>query len=168
MSLRQFACTLLAAIVGPTSVWSVQIGDGLIVFDGLEQERYAFAFWPDSGEYVNTTRFLTDDDYKIRCRSDRLSRPITHLALLTDGLQMLALDYASALIYTHFLAPMFAVVTTSTDPLTLQTNLRGFLNSPRFNERTDDDKTLLLASRCPALPDSPDGPAPDARPDQTV
>ena len=166
--LKRFACTFLAAIVGPTSVWSVQIGDGLIVFDGLEPEGYAFAFWPDSGEYVNTTRFLTDDDYKTRCRSDRLSRPINHLALLTDGLQMLALNYASALIYTHFFAPMFAVVAASNDPLTLQANLRSFLDSPRFDERTDDDKTLLLASRCPALPDSPDGPPTDARPDQTV
>ena len=167
--LRQMACTFLAAIVGPTSVWCVQIGDGLIVFDGLVPERYAFAFWPDSGEYVNTTRFLTDEDYKTRCRYDRLiSHPTNHLALLTDGLQMLALDYAAALIYAPFFAPLFAAVTGSTDSSVLEANLQGFLNSPRVNDRTDDDKTLLLATRHPVIFDWPSHPATNARTDATV
>ena len=147
--LRQLACTLLVAIVGSTWAWFAQIGDGLIVFDGLEPAGFAFAFWPDSGEYVNTTRFLTDADYPTRLRSDGLSRPISRLALLTDGLQMLAIDYATAEVHGRFFAPLLAVVAAATDQDQLRTDLAGFLDSPRINARTDDDKTLLLATRRP-------------------
>ena len=147
--LRQLACTLLVAIVGSTWAWFAQIGDGLIVFDGLEPAGFAFAFWPDSGEYVNTTRFLTDADYATRLRFDRLSRPVSRLALLTDGLQMLALDYATAEVHGRFFAPLFAVVAAATDRDRLRSDLAGWLDSPRINARTDDDKTLVLATRRP-------------------
>ena len=146
---RQMACTLLVAVVGSAWAWFAQIGDGLIVFDGLEPAGFAFAFWPDSGEYVNTTRFLTDADYPSRLRSDRLSRPVSRLALLTDGLQMLAVDYATAEVHGRFFAPLLAVVAAATDQDKVRSDLAGFLDSPRINARTDDDKTLFLATRRP-------------------
>lgn len=102
---RQLACTLLTAIVGPA--WSVftQIGDGVIVFDA--PEGLQFAFWPTSGEYVNTTRFLTDLDYEVHLGYDRLERAVSEIAILTDGLQMLALNYADGLVHDRFFRPMF-------------------------------------------------------------
>ena len=147
--LRQMACTLLVAVIGSTWAWFAQIGDGLIVFDGLEPAGLAFAFWPDSGEYVNTTRFLTDADYASRLRSDRLSRPVSRLALLTDGLQMLAIDYKTTEIHGRFFAPLLVVVAAATDQDQVRADLAGFLDSPRINARTDDDKTLLPATRRP-------------------
>ena len=85
---RQLACTLLAALVGETWTAFLQIGDGVIVFDG--GEGYELAFWPDNGEYANTTRFLTEDDYRKHLRIEIIDRSISELAVLTDGLQMLA------------------------------------------------------------------------------
>ena len=59
---RELAGTFLGAIVGDDWAAFVQVGDGVIVFDG--EAGYDFAFWPDNGEYANATRFLTDDDYR--------------------------------------------------------------------------------------------------------
>ena len=88
---RQLACTLLVAIVGDGWAAFAQIGDGVIVFNG--DAGYELAFWPDNGEYANTTRFLTDDDYRKHLRIEIVTRQVSELAVMTDGLQMLALDF---------------------------------------------------------------------------
>jgi Protein phosphatase 2C len=142
---RQLACTFLAAIAGPTRVVFLQIGDGVIVCDS--EEGYQYAFWPDSGEYANTTRFLTDADYERHLRSDILEKPVAEIALLTDGLQMLALDFAARRVHGGFFRPMFETLGATNDVGPLRASLAGFLDSKRVNDRTDDDKTLFLATR---------------------
>ena len=68
------------------------------------------------------------------------------MALFTDGLQTLALDYTRAA-HSPFFAPMFAALSSETEPGGLLGPLSAFLESPAVNERTDDDKTLILATR---------------------
>ena len=153
---RQLACTLLAAIVGDSWAAFAQIGDGVIVFDG--PEGYELAFWPDNGEYANTTRFLTEDDYHANLRIEIVERYVTELALLTDGLQMLALDFGRVKVHDRFFTPLFRTLKNGPDEETLRTSLLEFMDSKRVNDRTDDDKTLLLAIRSatdvpPSLPD---------------
>ena len=69
------------------------------------------------------------------------------LALLTDGLQMLALRFADKSVHGPFFLPMFQALRAAESASALQTPLRDFLNSPAVNRRTDDDKTLILATR---------------------
>ncbi len=152
---RQLACTLLAAIVGENWAAFVQIGDGAIVFDG--PEGYELAFWPDTGEYANTTRFLTEDDYRANLRIEIIERRVTELAVFTDGLQMLALNFGQSKVHDRFFAPLFRTVKNGPDEGTLRDSLLEFMGSKRVNDRTDDDKTLLLATRSvtdapPSLP----------------
>lgn len=154
---RQLACTLLGAIVGGDWAAYVQIGDGVIVFDG--EAGYELAFWPDNGEYANTTRFLTEDDYRQHLRIEVVMRSVSELAILTDGLQMLALDFTMARVHDRFFAPLFRTVRNGSDEAALRTSLLEFMDSKRVNDRTDDDKTLLLATRNtpdvpPSLPDA--------------
>lgn len=146
---RHLACTLLAAVVGPAAATFVQVGDGVIVFDG--PDGYDFAFWPDGGEYANTTRFLTDPDFDRHLRADRLPRRIEDLAILTDGLQALALGYAAGRVHERFFRPLFETLRISAEGVDLRPALEAFLDSERVNARTDDDKTLILATR--RLPD---------------
>src|SRR5262245_61560565 len=48
---RDFACTLLGAIVGTKAASFFQVGDGAIVIgDG---DSFAPVFWPETGEYAN-------------------------------------------------------------------------------------------------------------------
>lgn len=142
---RQLACTFLAALVGDGWAAFAQVGDGVIVFDG--PESYELAFWPENGEYANTTRFLSEDDYRQHLRIEIVERNISELAVLTDGLQMLALDIAGAKVHDRFFAPLFKALRNGSDEAALQTSLLQFMGSKRVNERTDDDKTLLLATR---------------------
>jgi len=142
---RQLACTFLAAMVGDGWAAFVQLGDGLIVFDG--PDGYNFAFWPDNGEYANTTRFLSEDDFLQHLRVEIVERDVSEIAVLTDGLQMLALDIAGAKVHDRFFAPLFKAVRNGPDDAALKDSLLEFMNSKRVNDRTDDDKTLLLATR---------------------
>ena len=154
---RQLACTFLAALVGDGWAAFAQVGDGVIVFDG--PEGYDLAFWPDNGEYANTTRFLSEDNYQQHLRVEIVERHVSELAVLTDGLQMLALDIAGAKVHGRFFAPLFKAVRSGPDEAALQASLLEFMDSKRVNERTDDDKTLILATRITAdvpsnLPDA--------------
>ena len=56
---RELACTLVAAIVAEDSAAFLQVGDGGIVIRE-QAETLKTVFWPESGEYINTTFFLSD------------------------------------------------------------------------------------------------------------
>lgn len=145
---RDYACTLLGIIVGSGCTVCFQIGDGGIVL-GYGDEEYDVVFWPENGEYVNTTHFFTDQAVAENLHVKTLAYTPQHVALFTDGIQRLALHFATQSVFVPFFAPMFKRL--SAEPLGraahLEPQLQAFLNSPRVNERTDDDKTLVLATR---------------------
>jgi hypothetical protein len=143
---RDLACTLIAAIVSETSAAFVQVGDGGIVI----REHTATlrpVFWPASGEYINTTFFLTDPNLPDRVQFASLSANVRDIALFTDGLQMLCLRYADRVAHEPFFRPLFHSLRSSAEGLELTAQLETFLNSGPINSRTDDDKTLILATR---------------------
>jgi hypothetical protein len=145
LELRDLACTLLTAVVGDGIAVFLQIGDGAIVY--REGGRYRTAFWPQTGEYASTTFFLTGEDYQERLEFRVLGQRVDDLALFTDGLQPLALHYASRTVHAPFFDPMFDAVRRVVDTQDLEEPLRTFLTSKPVIERTDDDKTLVLATR---------------------
>jgi hypothetical protein len=147
-SLDQLACTLLLAVVGPTSAAFAQIGDGAIVTG--DDGGYQAVFWPQNGEYANSTNFITDPAFADLLLFERRSGPVDELALFTDGLQSVALQFASRTVHQPFFRPMFQRLRGSRPGEGLVRGLRQFLTSPALNERTDDDKTLILATRVPA------------------
>jgi hypothetical protein len=144
---RELASTALLAIVGPEEAIFAQIGDGAIVIG--HGEDYQVVFWPEPGEYVNTTDFLTDEALATLIRFRRVQATIRELAVLTDGLQRLALDLASRTAYAGFFRPIFRRLQTMADSESLTDSFRAFLDSDRVNQRTDDDKTLVVALRQP-------------------
>lgn len=149
LPLREFACTLLAAAVTAEQALFLQIGDGAIVIGA--GEHYQPVFWPQSGEYANETRFVTDADAASQLQCTVLTEPVLEIALLTDGLQPLALHYQQRQAHTPFFQPIFQQLRASdAEPdsgATLTAALERFLASPAVNARTHDDKTLILASR---------------------
>jgi hypothetical protein len=147
---RDFSCTLLTALVDARSAVFFQIGDGAIVYQA-EDGRYVPALWPQSGEYANCTFFLTDADAGRRVQAAR-ARSVHELALFTDGLQGLALQLVNRAAHGPFFEPMFARLrgVRAGRPRGLRGELQSFLDSKAVNQRTDDDKTLVLATRLPA------------------
>jgi hypothetical protein len=149
-SARDFACTLLGAIVDRDQAAFFQIGDGaMVVPDSPNPEALTVVFWPQRGEYANQTFFASDDDASEQAEFALVDRPIDEVALLTDGLQSLALRYADRAAHERFFGPVFAAVRGEPpgESARLTRALIAFLESDRLNERTDDDKTLVLATR---------------------
>lgn len=144
---RDFACTLLIAVVTPVNATYAHIGDGGIVVDDGAGLRTVF--WPESGEYANMTRFVTDDDALKHVRIEALAGAPEELAVFTDGIQRLALDYRSNSVHVPFFNPMLAALRQqeSSECDLLDNKLSQFLASDKVNSRTDDDKTLVLATR---------------------
>lgn len=140
-ALYNFATTLLVAVVSDGSVAAAQIGDGAIVLS--DAEGIQALMLPDHGEYLNETVFLTSNDYKERARVVVLPHHGSRaLALLTDGLEGLALNLAEGSAHMPFFAPLFRF---AAEPDASEAELASFLESARVCARTDDDKTLLLA-----------------------
>src|SRR5436190_15007856 len=77
LSPRDFACTLVAAVLGEEHAAFLQLGDGaIVVSDG---DDYAWIFWPDQGEYENVTFFVTDPQSLDRLQVDLCERRIEEI-----------------------------------------------------------------------------------------
>lgn len=147
LSIREFACTFLAVLIGPTCGVFVQIGDGAIVVHG--KDGYEAVFWPQSGEYVNTTSFLTDSKNRDEMNFALQDLEIEEVALFSDGLQMLAINYQQKKPHAPFFDGLFPQLRKQAigEATELVSQLRDYLSSPAINARTDDDKSLVLATR---------------------
>jgi hypothetical protein len=141
---REMACTLLFGIVGQSAAAFLQVGDGGIVV--RENEALRVVFWPQSGEYQNETHFITEPDFEKNVQCEIIANGPSDLALFTDGLQRLVLNYAARVPHTPFFDGKFKTLRENeVDDLLVP--FRQFLDSQAVNERTDDDKTLILATR---------------------
>jgi Protein phosphatase 2C len=151
---REYACTLLGAIVSTKAAALFQLGDGAIVYSTLAGVDHSLAFWPQRGEYENTTYFATQTSFLDQLQFNLIQEPITDVALLSDGLQRLALNYQSRTAHQPFFSGLFAPLRNagSLGLSSLNRDLETFLNSGRVNERTDDDKTIILATSNSSVP----------------
>ena len=151
LPVREFACTLLCAVLADDHALFLQIGDGAIVIG--TGDDYWPVFWPQAGEYANETYFATDTGAAARLEFATSVEPVAEIALLTDGLQPLALHYQTRQAHAPFFRPLFQRLRAASAPgcpADLQTALERFLDAPALNQRTHDDKTLILATRLPA------------------
>jgi len=149
LALRELACTLLAVIVPPVGGAALQIGDGVIVLREL-RDPWRWVFWPQKGEYANATYFLTDESALAEARVAVLPNEVQDIALTSDGLEALALHYASRTAHEPFFRTAFAAVHAAKQDgelAALSASLSDFLRSPVVRARTDDDASLILATR---------------------
>ncbi len=146
---KEFACTLLVAIIFESFAVFWQIGDGAICFRLLGERDFKFAFWPEKGDYANVTSFVTDSNAADQLAFDNLDAEVREVALFSDGLERLALDFAKGEPHSQFFNGLFPHVYSQPGGWSedLSDSLALFLGSDRMNARTDDDKTLILAAR---------------------
>ena len=96
-------------------------------------------------EYVNQTTFITSTSYlETACFASRPSGDVRGLAVMTDGMQLLAVHHSNNTAFGAFFAPMFRF---AADPTSTDEALADFLMSEAVCRRTDDDKTLVLTVR---------------------
>lgn len=151
--LREYRTTILLAVVGRRYAVYAQIGDGAIVVGrplGVgDAATFVPVFWPENGEYANTTYFMTDPESLTHLQVKVAQRAPDEIAVLSDGLQMLALSYRDRTAHSPFFHAMLGSVRQARRSAvsTLESSLKAFLGSDQVLARTDDDKTLVLATR---------------------
>lgn len=143
--IRDFASTLCGAVIARRQSIFFQIGDGAIV--ARRHGALGVVFWPQSGEYLNTTSFLTSPDFQERLQVRLVQGEFADVALFTDGIERLALQFDALAPHAPFFQPLFAAVRGNRDVEALAADLKRFLESDSVLKKNDDDKTLLLACR---------------------
>jgi hypothetical protein len=147
---RDFAATLVAAIVSSTYLVQAHIGDGACVLRASESSDYVVPSWPSHGQYASTTYFLTDDPQP-RLNFVTLEGAFDCVAVFSDGIEHLVLQMDIQTAHMPFFNSMFAPLARASAgrDRRLSNELRQFLSSDLVTAKTDDDKTILLARRLP-------------------
>jgi hypothetical protein len=145
---RDYACTILGAVVADSCAVYIQIGDGAIIVGTEEVGEYTWIFWPQHGEYANVTNFLTQG-LAAETLEFETGPPVHEIALFSDGIERLVLDFSAKTVHSPSFRPVFKWL-AGTEPSDLQQPadaLIAYLGSEHVNKRTDDDKTLVMATR---------------------
>jgi hypothetical protein len=149
---RELATTLVLLAASPGFAAAAQIGDGAAVVAATDQPPIALTR-PIVVEHLNETTFITSDTALDSTQFACAPGPWRRAAVLSDGLQLLALRLPEATPHPRFFAPLFDFLERSPDLDQAASALRAFLESPRVTDRADDDLSLLLAG-CLAPPGS--------------
>ena len=148
-TMRDYAATMLFAVIAPEGSVFCQIGDGAIVVSGAQGD-WRRVFEPERGMYVNETYFVTQDDASGHLQFVHRHDAISEVALFTDGLERLLLDEALGDAHAPVFEKMFGPIRATTEAGKsegLSEALAIYLGSPAVATRTDDDVTLLIAAR---------------------
>ena len=159
---RDFACTVVAAVIGDDASAFLQVGDGAIVLScAAEPADHAYVFWPQEGEYANQTNFATeavaDSASSTACSRSRLARRRSgdsYRRPTTPGV-----GFRTRPVYPRFPGdprPVRQAPLASRPPSRWPSAISSA--PPGVNDRTDDDKTLVLATRRGARDATPPGP----------
>jgi hypothetical protein len=148
---RDFAATLLLAVIDDASAAFAQIGDGAIVTSDAPGE-WSAQFWPKHGVYANQTFFITDEDAHDRLAFAHSLYPVREVAIFTDGLERVLLDFGERKAHTPAFEKMLQPLRAARgegNVDALSSALAGYLASPVVASRTDDDVTLVIGTRQP-------------------
>lgn len=144
--LEDYACTLLGAVIGDGVAVFMQIGDGAIVTS--EGAALDWVFWPQNGEFANSTCFVTQDDAADILMFSRREQGVQEVALFSDGIERLVIDLAARKVHEPALRPILDWLAGSDAlPDAPSPALLAYLGSAHVTRRTDDDMTLVVAAR---------------------
>lgn len=149
LTMRDYAATMLIAMLDDSHSAFAQIGDGAIVTSDKPGE-WDHEFWPQHGTFANQTYFVTDDGARENLKFAHGLHPLQELAVFSDGLELVLLNYAErrahAPAFDNMLRPLRQADATG-HITSLSDALARYLTSPAVTSRTDDDVTLVIASR---------------------
>lgn len=148
VALRDLAATLLLAVVSDGHTAAAQIGDGAIVYSVDGHKEFNTLTTPVHGKYVNETVFLTQENYTDYLQLQEIEGSARHLALFSDGFEPVAIKYATGEPNPGLFAGLFEFMSDTSSQDIRKDAVTRLLTGERIAERSDDDKTLVLATRC--------------------
>ena len=143
-----FACTCVIAVLQHDSLLLAQVGDGAVVV--RDNGRLECITPPEQREYVNETWFLNSFKSIERLSIAEVdSCGLSAIAVMTDGVQHMAIHYPSHRPHSAFFQPLFRYMETEAhlNDSERSAELRTFLDSEQARAATDDDKTLIVGVR---------------------
>ncbi len=146
-SVEDLNCTLLAFVATPEWLAAMQVGDGLIVVRPKGQD-YQLLFMPDKGEYPNETTPVTSSHALEEMEVCVNSVSYEFICAATDGIENISLvKPENWRPFEGFFKPLEEQIMLSTKSIAHKTKeIEDFLKSEQINQKTDDDKTLLLCA----------------------
>jgi hypothetical protein len=139
----ELACTLVLLVAGPEMCAAAQVGDGSVVVRFGDGEISAL-LTPLRSEYLNETVFVTSESALSFVQFAFTELDVAELAVMTDGLQSVAMNLKDDTPFQGFFEPIFRFASGRDFQIE---PLAEFLSSPRLVAETDDDRTLVLAAR---------------------
>ena len=149
VELKDLHATLLACMAGNEGGFFFHIGDGAGLALSPSLEEFVISP-PENGEYAETTYFVTADDWKEHLRITSFGSHLPTVCLMSDGVSGMAVA-AGPTPFLPFLAPLDKFLSANDRPVS-EAALAATLASDRIRAITQDDKTLLWASR--TVPDA--------------
>jgi len=143
LKIKNYATTLIVAVVMDSTLITGQIGDGGVVAQ-FENDELSTISQPQRGEFANETMPITTRYVFRRIRFSFPKGKIKSFALFTDGIQSLALELPSNTPFPPFFIPFFDALKSTNDIKSTTSSLIELLESDRVCEKTDDDKTLVV------------------------
>lgn len=146
---HDFATTLMLVVMTSAWVAVAHLGDGAIVFQDSKGELSCLSL-PEQNEFANEVVPITNSNWLTHLRFSVISvndQSVCAVAVITDGLQNLAINSVTRTPYLPFFTPFFSVIEQSFDRIQVENDLNAFLKSDRVCKRTDDDKTLVVMAR---------------------
>jgi hypothetical protein len=141
---KELACTLIAFVATPYWVAAMQIGDGFLAMRFAGEKEYQLAFKPNRGEYVNQTDFVTSANALSVMQVKVFPRSPQFLCAATDAMETVAIVLKDWYPSPGFFGVLEQYMQESDRPEPEDSYLVNLLNSKELNQRTNDDKTLLL------------------------
>ncbi|NET40493.1 PP2C family serine/threonine-protein phosphatase [Okeania sp. SIO2B3] len=139
---KDFSCTLLVVVTAPDWLAAMQIGDGFIVTRQPESE-YQLLFHPSKGEYASETTFVTASNALEEMQVKTLFGKQQFICAASDGLERIAINMKSLEPHPPFFE-MFEKALEIRDEKEEKLSTKEWLKSKDVNNRTDDDKTILV------------------------
>ncbi|HED12312.1 MAG TPA: protein phosphatase 2C domain-containing protein [Gammaproteobacteria bacterium] len=148
VALRDLATTLLLAVVSDGYTAAAQVGDGAIVCSVGGHEGIKALTTPFQGQYINEAVFITQENYTDYLQLQAIEGSARHLALFSDGFEPVAIKYATGEPNPVLFEGLFQFMNDTSSQEVRTEAVTRLLTGKRIAERSDDDKTLVLATRC--------------------
>ena len=148
---RELASTLIVAFASDSLVTAAQVGDGAVVTFNIGSAAAMTLCEAHSGEYANETTFITSRSrpHELAYVGHASGYEYDTLALITDGLQNLALKMPEREAFLGFWNPMLNDLARTDEPEAVPEKLHAFISGERVQSRTSDDVTIAIAVRTP-------------------
>ena len=146
---RELACTLIVAFASDSLMTAAQVGDGAVVAFNIGSGAAMTLCEAHSGEYANETTFITSSSrpHEIASVGRASGYDYDSLALITDGLQNLALKMPEREAFMGFWNPMLNDLAHTDEPEAVPERLHAFISGERVQSRTGDDVTIAIVVR---------------------